>query len=255
MKHAGKLNPAAVKGGTETRKLRVLLAEDTPISAQAMLMMARQLSLEMDVAPNGLEAICMVEAAQAEGKPYDLLLIDVMMPVLDGVETAIRLREQGFDASHLPIVAVTAATDLDEVRSYLASGMQAFLAKPVALNDLRAALTAWGGQSPRRRTLRRPIIAPDAMAALTRQFEERNGRALALIEQTLAAASLDPERIEDVRILLHQIAGTAANFGDRELGDLARERESALVRARIEGDDVRADLELAASMLKQRIAA
>ena len=135
----------ASKGDTpdgSVAALRVLLAEDTQISAEVLMAMTRHLSVRMDHAVNGVEAITMIKAAENAAKPYSLLLLDVNMPILDGVETAKRLRAEGYDAEYLPIIAVTAATDLDEVRTYRAAGMQAYLEKPVALDDLRATLRA-----------------------------------------------------------------------------------------------------------------
>ena len=120
---------AGKTGDSGASPLRVLLAEDTPINAEMMRAMASHLKIEMDVAANGLETIAMIEAARDAGNPYSLLLLDVMMPILDGVETAKRLRQSGYNEAELPIVAVTAATSLDEVRSYRAAGMQAFLEK------------------------------------------------------------------------------------------------------------------------------
>ena len=232
----------------QSQGLRVLLAEDMPINVEAMRLMARQLSIALDTAPNGLEAIDMIEAAAAQGQPYDLLLVDIVMPVLGGVETVLRLREMGHDADRLPAIAVTAATDLDEVRTYFACGMQAFLAKPVKLSDLRAAIVAWGG-AVRRRSRAASAIEPRLMNALTEQFHERNRHTLALIERALNDGA-DPALVEDIRVLLHQIAGTAATFGDTALGDAARERESALVQTRADGGDMSACLREAAAVFE-----
>ena len=218
-----------------------------------MTMMARQLSVEMDVAENGLEAIAMIEEASAAGRPYTLLLADVMMPVLDGIETTVRLRDMGYTPDALPIIAVTAATDLNEVRAYRASGMQAFLSKPVKLADLKAALRAWGVRPRRRKAERAVPVAPEALAALGQQFADRNARTLALVETTLAQGPLDAPAIEDIRVLLHQIAGTAATFGNAALGDAARRCEGELVRARRDETDMRAVLEDAARELKRRM--
>ena len=232
---------------------RILLAEDTPISADAMMLMARQLSVEMDVAENGLDAIAMIEKASAAGRPYTLLMVDMMMPVLDGIETTLRLREMGYTPDALPIIAVTAATDLNEVRAYRASGMQAFLSKPVKLTDFRAALNAWGVRPRRRQTDKAVTIPVETLAALGQQFAERNGRTLSLIEATLAEELFDAVAIEDIRVLLHQIAGTAATFGNAVLGDAARRCEGELVRARQAGADLKPVLRNAARELKRRI--
>lgn len=249
----------------EGRAIRVLLAEDTPISAEAMKAMAQHLSFEMDHASNGVEAIEMVESASADNRPYALLLIDVMMPIIDGVEATKRLRAMGYDAQQLPIIAVTAANSFDEVRSYRQCGMQGFLAKPVSLADMRATLDAWAKAPPvkaRSKSANRvnsakktARIEPALLETLRLQFHERNQHTLYLIETALKADDISPASIEEIRNLLHQIAGTAATFGDAPLSDTARAHENALTEAEMGNGDAREHLESIAHTLKQRIEA
>ncbi len=216
---------ATAKRDDSTNVLRVLLAEDTQISAEAMKAMGRRLAVDMDTVSNGLEAIEKVEEAEAEGRPYCLMLVDVMMPVLDGIETTKRLRELGYNAEKLPIVAVTAATSMDEIRSYRASGMQAFLSKPVSLKDLRAVFEAWGHSAEER-----PFpVHLDALKELQRLFAKRTEHTSATIAAALANGDVTDEKIFEIRSLLHQIAGTAASFGDPGLSKAARRHEERLV--------------------------
>lgn len=240
---------AGKTGDSGASPLRVLLAEDTPINAEMMRAMASHLKIDMDVAANGLETIAMIEAAKDAGNPYSLLLLDVMMPILDGVETAKRLRQSGYSEADLPIVAVTAATSLDEVRSYRAAGMQAFLEKPVALDDLRAALKAWGHSTKSRKQR----VSRASLEALQQQFEERNLQTLDRIDAALEQERFDEEMVMEIRNLLHQIAGTATTFGNPGLGDDARIHENALMAAFFANDDVRSALEDAGKSLRERI--
>ena len=218
--------------------MRVLLAEDTPISADIMAAMAAHLGIEMDIAANGAEAIAMIRNAARTKRPYTLLLLDVMMPVLDGIETTQRLRAEGFDAADLPIIAVTAATDLDEVRSYRKAGMQAFLSKPVRLADFNAAIIAWGDGTHKRRKAE----VPTEWAGFQDQFVQRKRKALAQIKQALAAPNLDEDQITSVRAMLHQLAGTAGSFGENELSERSRAHEAALVAAHLNSGDIKAVL-------------
>ena len=236
-------------GGSGASPLRVLLAEDTPINAEMMRAMASHLKIDMDVAANGLETIAMIEAAKDAGNPYSLLLLDVMMPILDGVETAKRLRQSGYTETELPIIAVTAATSLNEVRSYRAAGMQAFLEKPVALDDLRAALKAWGHNTQSRKQR----VSRASLEALQQQFEERNLQTLDRIDAALQQERFDEEMVMEIRNLLHQIAGTATTFGNPALGDDARIHENALMAAFFANEDVRSVLEDAGKSLRERI--
>ncbi|MDG5752057.1 response regulator [Qipengyuania sp. XHP0211] len=229
--------------------LRVLLAEDTQISADVLMAMTRHLSVQMDHATNGVEAIAMIKTAENAAKPYSMLLLDVNMPILDGVETAKRLRAQGYDAEYLPIIAVTAATDLDEVRTYRAAGMQAYLEKPVALDDLRATLRAWGHRT--RNTPQRKRSA--ALEALKLRFDDRTLGLLRQIDGALDRSDIDEALIMELRNLLHQLAGTAGSFGQPRLGEVARNQEAALLAAFFAGEDVKPVLENAKSALKAEL--
>ncbi|MDP4573762.1 response regulator [Qipengyuania sp. G39] len=229
--------------------LRVLLAEDTQISADVLMALTRHLWVQMDHAINGVEAIAMIKAAESAAKPYSMLLLDVNMPILDGVETARRLRAQGYDAEYLPIIAVTAATDLDEVRTYRAAGMQAYLEKPVALDDLRATLRAWGHRT--RSTPQRKRSA--ALEALKLRFDDRTIGLLQQIDQALDGTDIDEALVMDLRNLLHQLAGTAGSFGQPRLGEVARNKEAALLAAFFAGDDVKPVLEDARNALKAEL--
>lgn len=259
--HSGgvKQTPITDFGGAlpirNAQEMRVLLAEDTPINAEAMKAMAAHLSVEMETASNGFEAIEMVEQAKADGTAYSLLFVDVMMPVLDGIETTRRLRSRGFAAKDLPIIAVTAATSFDEIRAYKACGMQAFLAKPVALADLRATFEAWGHASDPAKPDPIARIEPAVLAALKEQFGDRNQRTLGLIEAALGEDAINPALIEEIRNLLHQIAGTATTFGDPPLSTMARAQEHALIEAHGSPEKLRQSLEEAAKCLRQRVQA
>lgn len=251
-KSASWTSKRASKGDTpdgSAAALRVLLAEDMQISAEVLMAMTRHLSVQMDHAVNGVEAISMIKAAENAAKPYSLLLLDVNMPILDGVETARRLRAEGYHAEYLPIIAVTAATDLDEVRTFRAAGMQAYLEKPVALDDLRATLKAWGHRT--RSTPQRKRSA--ALEALKLRFDDRTIGLLQQIDGALESSEIEEPLVMDLRNLLHQLAGTAGSFGQPRLGEVARNQEAALLAAFFAGEDVKPILEDARNALKAEL--
>lgn len=106
--------------------LRVLLAEDNPINALLARTLLTRAGCIVDVVSDGVEA---VEAASAA--PYDLILLDIRMPRLDGVAAAERIRAQQGPAARAPIVALTAdASDEDRARA-LGAGMDDFVTKPI----------------------------------------------------------------------------------------------------------------------------
>src|SRR5207247_3282852 len=115
--------------------LRILLAEDNEFSAQLMEKLLARRGHRVRLATNGREAL-----ALAEPGAFDLMLLDVHMPELDGFQViqAVRARERAA-GGHLPVIALTArARDEDRARC-LAAGMDEFLAKPIQAAGLWAA--------------------------------------------------------------------------------------------------------------------
>jgi len=114
--------------------LRILLAEDNIINQKVTLRMLNRLGYCADVAANGLEVL---EAL--ERQPYDLILMDVQMPEMDGLEAAKKIREKWSDG--MPrIIALTAYALQGDRDKCLASGMDDYISKPVKLEELRAVL-------------------------------------------------------------------------------------------------------------------
>jgi PAS domain S-box-containing protein len=119
-----------------TTHLRILVAEDNEFNAQLLEQLLGKAGHEVRLAANGREAI----ALAGEGG-FDLLLLDVHMPELDGFQVAQVVREQEQTAGgHLPIIALTARSRKEDRERCLAAGMDDFLAKPIQAADLWAAI-------------------------------------------------------------------------------------------------------------------
>jgi CheY-like chemotaxis protein len=118
------------------RGLRILLAEDNFINQKVAENLLEQCGHAVEIAEDGEQAVAM-----AEREPFDLVLMDVHMPKMDGLAAAraIRRRERGTD-EHLPIIALTADAMKGDRERCLAAGMDAYVAKPIHKDELLTAM-------------------------------------------------------------------------------------------------------------------
>jgi signal transduction histidine kinase/CheY-like chemotaxis protein/ligand-binding sensor domain-containing protein len=120
------------------RPLRILVADDVAVNRKLLQRLLEKLGHVVTLATNGQEAVDLVST-----EPFDLVLMDVQMPVMDGLAStaAIRLREVP-QASHLPILAVTAHVMPGDKERFLAAGMDGFLSKPIGRAELVDAIAS-----------------------------------------------------------------------------------------------------------------
>ncbi|MGF1510511.1 MAG: ATP-binding protein [Myxococcota bacterium] len=123
--------------------MQVLVVEDNPVNQKVAQRMLDQLGCQVVVAENGEDAL-----RRTALRRFDLILMDCNMPVMDGFVAARRIRER--DGHNVPIVALTAATGVEERNRCIEAGMNDYLRKPVRLTDLRDLLARarQGGISP-----------------------------------------------------------------------------------------------------------
>ena len=124
------------------RGLSVLVAEDNEINALLMRSLLTRLGHHAVIATNGEAALESWLAAKSAGAPYDLLLMDIQMPQLDGIETTRRIRsvEAGQPGRRTPILALTANTLVEDRYACFEAGMDGFLIKPLDREKLAEAL-------------------------------------------------------------------------------------------------------------------
>jgi len=125
--------------------MRILIVEDD-FTARYVLQKILSEFGECDIVVNGEEAIKAVEIARSEGKPYDVIFLDIMMPIMDGVDALKGIRKQERDLGISPekevkIIMLTALdTPKDVIESYYKGGCDLYLVKPIEKKKLLSAL-------------------------------------------------------------------------------------------------------------------
>lgn len=127
-----------VDDGAEQHHQRVLLVEDNIVNQKVALKMLEKLGYSANLANDGIEAIAMLA-----DKHYDLVLMDVQMPRLDGYETTAKIRSSGRNEAHIPIIAMTANAMNSDRQKCLDAGMDDYLSKPVKADILAEMLKKW----------------------------------------------------------------------------------------------------------------
>ncbi len=131
---------AAVTAAVTAMPGRVLFVEDNPSIQLVVRFLLQKSKLEVEIAPDGRQACEMVEQSRAEGRPYELILMDIQLPQMDGYEVTHWLRDRGWRG---PIIALTANVMSGAREKCLAAGCDDYLAKPVSAAALRATLARY----------------------------------------------------------------------------------------------------------------
>jgi signal transduction histidine kinase/CheY-like chemotaxis protein len=124
---------------------RVLVAEDNRVNQKVVVGLLAKLGLDSDVVGNGRETL---ETLKSHRERYQLVLMDIQMPEMDGIEAVLRIRsgEAGDRARRIPVVALTAHAMEGDRELFLKQGMDDYISKPIRLANLRAALERWIGK-------------------------------------------------------------------------------------------------------------
>jgi signal transduction histidine kinase/DNA-binding response OmpR family regulator len=230
-----------VQSGTEhlrRKNVRVLVAEDNAVNQKVAVQQLRKLGYTADVVGNGMEVLETLEKI-----PYDVVLMDCQMPVLDGYDAARHIRQREKEragGSHLRIIAMTANAMEGDREKCLEAGMDDFVTKPVRIEDLANALervpaaspptpkpaaeyaTVSGAALDRLRDLRVPG-QPDPLAEIIDLFIQQTPELLADLENACSALNLDA-----LKRTAHTLKGSAGNVGAEQLAALSRELELAI---------------------------
>ncbi len=214
---------------------RILLAEDGKANQLVAAAILRKAGYTVELARDGAEA-----AAAAESSDYDLILMDVRMPLMDGYAATRAIRAVPGPRGRVPIIAMTASVMPGDAERCTAAGMDGHLPKPLGKTELLAAVQRVLDARPRRPRVAIPEAEPGATAPLLDRetLEELRaavgpGRLPRLISVFTAEtkervrrmhAMTDPIRIEDEA---HSLKAAAATFGAIALRDAARALEDA----------------------------
>lgn len=129
-------------GGFDFRGIRVLLAEDNDLNREIAVELLSQTGMLLEEAENGKEAVDMFERAP-EGY-YDMILMDIQMPVMNGYDATVAIRALGrADSGRIPIIAMTANAFAEDVHAAMSAGMNEHIAKPLDLNLLLDCIRRW----------------------------------------------------------------------------------------------------------------
>jgi CheY-like chemotaxis protein len=129
---AAAAGPARNAGeGAKGRYARLLVAEDNPINQRLITTALTQAGFVVDAVSDGVEALHAMQRL-----PYDLVLMDIRMPVMSGVDATRRIRTMPAPACNTPIIAMTANTLPGDRERYLAAGMNEYVPKPIDFDDL-----------------------------------------------------------------------------------------------------------------------
>ncbi len=131
-------SPQPAPGAGNNNGLRILLAEDNPANIKLATFVLTRAGFRVDVARNGHEA---VEKYTSAPEVFDLILMDVQMPEMNGLRATKAIREKGFDS--VPIIAMTANAMKGDLENCLNAGMNDYIAKPIRRENVLEVIHKW----------------------------------------------------------------------------------------------------------------
>lgn len=217
------------------RRLRILLAEDNAVNRMLISAMLGRMGHVVDTAENGLEAVGAVARTY-----YDLVLMDMQMPELDGPGAVRAIR--GLDAScaRVPILALTADVVHDHLEQYLSAGLDGYVTKPINWGELARAIQRFALRAPdppvsdsKEDGSQPPLIDRERIGELQSLLGgDRLGGMLAQLpsalrqERDALAARVDADQPDAVAKAAHGLKGVASNFGAMRLAGAAAAMET-----------------------------
>lgn len=194
-----------------TRDLHLLVVDDNPANLKLLTTLLQDMGIRITAVSNGVDAI-----DAAKKITFDLIFMDIQMPVLDGIQTSIRIREHEENKRHTPIIAVTAHALAEDRARALAAGIDDYLTKPISETELCEVIERFTGCLLRPKTPNVPINLNVAASP---------NNTIVDLKECLTLASGKPDLARDMlSMLLSQIAedqhGINAAFAVRHYDEL-----------------------------------
>jgi PAS domain S-box-containing protein len=227
--------PATTDNGERPSAGRILLAEDNPINVELARLILEGFGYTVTVAADGVEAVAAIRDHE-----FDLVLMDVQMPKLDGLSATKQIRAAEGSKRRLPIIAMTANAMKEDHRLCLEAGMDDYVPKPIDKDKLRQTLALWIGQEHRAAqgaasvvpapVAALPVIDQAKLDLLRQLFKDE--RFFPFLRLYLKEAAAQTERlkrfhaamaISDIQREAHDLVASAGNIGARHLQELGNQ--------------------------------
>jgi PAS domain S-box-containing protein len=231
--------------------LKILLAEDNLVNQKVACHILNTLGYGMDVATNGREVL-----ARLEKKVYDVILMDVQMPELDGLETTRRIRAQYPPERQPRIIAMTANAMPGDREECLQAGMDGYLSKPIVIDNLRHLLSTLTPVAVPTQPPTEPAVVAAVLEVKTLNFlrQELCNNQPELFTEMLTCylqesqklvqdivAALDSGHWHEVAAAAHNLKSSSASFGALSLAALCRELEQEGRRGEVQNPQQKRD--------------
>ena len=211
--------PRAGTAGTSLASMRVLVVDDNLENIRILRFLLEDAGASVEDARNGREGVDAALQAEADGRPFDVVLMDMSMPVLDGYAATRELRSTGCETQIIALTAYAMAGDEERCRE---AGCNAYLTKPIVAERLLSTIAAVNRSAPSGRTPPVEVVTTFDVSldpSMAKLAEEYAGH-FAETAREIREASERRDR-EGVRRVAHRLRGTAANYGFPAVGEAA----------------------------------
>ena len=231
MERTAEVHGEAAPAAPEFRPASILLVEDIDINQELFTEMLVRLGHKFQIAPDGAVAVEMAKRLRSEPEAWDMILMDLQMPVMDGLTATQAIRAFGGRAATIPIIALTASAFEEERRQCEASGMNDHLAKPVGIESLRRMIDRWQGtdsiSAPAEGT--QPVRSASLNQRINARLQSSTDRLTEIVDEALVTKQDEQKALMvEAGKIAHMLAGTAGMVGQQAAGEIASGAEARI---------------------------